>query len=284
MKLMRVGTPGAEKPAMLATDGTIRDLSAFVRDIDGTSIGPQGLSRLGKIDPQSLPTLGANLRIGPCVARPLNFVCIGLNYADHAREANLPIPKEPIIFLKSLSAYSGPNDDVRIPRGSVKTDWEVELGIVIGTRAADIPESDALANVAGYCVINDVSEREFQSERGGTWDKGKGCDTFGPTGPWLVTQDEIADPQQLRLWLDVDGKRMQDGNTRTMVFSVRQLVSYVSQFITLYPGDIIATGTPPGVGLGMKPSPVFLVPGQVMTLGIEGLGSQTQRLIQSANR
>jgi 2-keto-4-pentenoate hydratase/2-oxohepta-3-ene-1,7-dioic acid hydratase in catechol pathway len=284
MKLMRVGTPGAEKPAMLATDGTIRDLSAFVRDIDGESIGPQGLSRLGEIDPQSLPTLGANLRIGPCVARPLNFVCIGLNYEDHAREANLPIPKEPIIFLKSLSAYSGPNDDVQIPRGSVKTDWEVELGIIIGTRAADIPESDALAHVAGYCVINDVSEREFQSERGGTWDKGKGCDTFGPTGPWLVTQDEIADPQQLRLWLDVDGKRMQDGNTRTMVFSVRQLVSYVSQFITLYPGDIIATGTPPGVGLGMKPSPVFLVPGQVMTLGIEGLGSQTQRLIQSANR
>jgi 2-keto-4-pentenoate hydratase/2-oxohepta-3-ene-1,7-dioic acid hydratase in catechol pathway len=282
MKLMRVGLAGAERPALLAQDGTIRDLSAFVRDIDGASLAPEELDRLRNIDARKLPILDVNTRIGPCVARPLNFVCIGLNYEDHAREANLPIPPEPIIFLKSLSAYSGPYDDVRIPRGSVKTDWEVELGVIIGTRAADICENDALKHVAGFCVINDVSEREFQSERGGTWDKGKGCDTFGPTGPWLVTQDEIADPQQLRLWLDVDGKRMQDGNTRTMVFSVRQLVSYVSRFITLYPGDIIATGTPPGVGLGMKPTPVFLAAGQVMTLGIEGLGNQRQRLVEQS--
>jgi 2-keto-4-pentenoate hydratase/2-oxohepta-3-ene-1,7-dioic acid hydratase in catechol pathway len=213
------------------------------------------------------------------VARPLNFVCIGLNYADHAAETGAAIPKEPIIFLKSLGAFQGPNDDVRIPRGSKKTDWEVELCIVIGTKASYVPEHDAMEHVAGYCVVNDVSEREFQTERGGTWDKGKGCDTFGPTGPWMVTKDEIADPQDLAMWLDVDGQRMQDGSTKTMIFDCRKLVSYVSHFITLYPGDLISTGTPPGVGMGKKPTPVFLRPGQTMTLGVAGLGEQRQRVV-----
>jgi 2-keto-4-pentenoate hydratase/2-oxohepta-3-ene-1,7-dioic acid hydratase in catechol pathway len=279
MKLMRVGSPGEERPALLAADGSIRDLSSLVRDIDGQTLATQALNRLRKVDHEKLPIISPAMRIGPCVARPLNFVCIGLNYEDHANEAGLPIPKEPIIFLKSLSAYSGPNDDVRIPRGSVKTDWEVELGVIIGTRASDVSESVALQHIAGFCVINDVSEREFQSERGGTWDKGKGCDTFGPTGPWLVTTDEIADAQGLRLWLDIDGKRVQDGNTSRMIFSVRNLVSYVSRFITLYPGDIIATGTPSGVGVGAKPAPVFLSAGQTMRLGIDGLGEQRQRVV-----
>jgi 2-keto-4-pentenoate hydratase/2-oxohepta-3-ene-1,7-dioic acid hydratase in catechol pathway len=218
-------------------------------------------------------------RLGPCIARPLNYVCIGLNYADHAHEAGLPIPKEPIIFLKALSAFSGPNDDVMIPLGSTKTDWEVELGVVIGTRAKNIPLERAMDHVAGYCICNDVSERAFQIERGGQWDKGKGCDTFGPTGPWLVTSDEIPDPQKLDLWLDVDGQRMQSGNTATMVFSVAEIVSYVSHFITLHPGDVISTGTPPGVGMGHKPEPVYLRPGQVMRLGIAGLGEQIQRTV-----
>jgi 2-keto-4-pentenoate hydratase/2-oxohepta-3-ene-1,7-dioic acid hydratase in catechol pathway len=279
MKLMRVGSPGEERPALLAADGSIRDLSGLVRDIDGQTLAPQALNHLRKLDHGKLPIISPAMRIGPCVARPLNFVCIGLNYEDHANEAGLPIPKEPIIFLKSLSAYSGPNDDVRIPRGSVKTDWEVELGVIIGTRASDVSESVAPEHIAGFCVINDVSEREFQSERGGTWDKGKGCDTFGPTGPWLVTTDEIADAQGLRLWLDIDGKRVQDGNTSRMIFSVRNLVSYVSRFITLYPGDIIATGTPSGVGVGAKPAPVFLSAGQTMRLGIDGLGEQRQRVV-----
>jgi 2-keto-4-pentenoate hydratase/2-oxohepta-3-ene-1,7-dioic acid hydratase in catechol pathway len=276
---MRVGPAGAEIPALLAGDGTIRDLSGFITDVDSTVVSPQGLERLRKIDCDSLKVINPETRIGPCVARPSNFVCIGLNYKDHAREAGLPIPIEPIIFLKSVSAYSGPNDDVRIPRGSVKTDWEVELGVVIGTQASYVREDVAMDHIAGFCVINDVSEREFQSERGGTWDKGKGCDTFGPTGPWLVTRDEIANPQKLGLWLDVDGKRMQEGNTCTMIFPVRQIVSYVSQFITLYPGDIIATGTPAGVGIGRKPTPIFLQPEQVMTLGIDGLGAQRQRVV-----
>lgn len=277
MKLLRIGEPGHETPAILAPDGSARDLSSVIRDLDPAAISPAGLDRLRQIDPATLP-LAPGGRIGPCVPRPVNFVCIGLNYADHAAETGAAIPKEPIVFLKSLSAFQGPNDDVRIPRGSVKTDWEVELGIVIGTTAASVPENKAMDYVAGYCVVNDVSERAFQSERGGTWDKGKGCDTFGPTGPWLVTRDEIPDPQVLDLFLDVDGRRMQTGNTATMIFNVRMLVSYVSHFITLHAGDIISTGTPPGVGLGMKP-PVYLLAGQTMRLGITGLGEQVQRVV-----
>lgn len=281
MKLLRVGKAGEERPAMLDASGKIRDLSAHMKDIDGLAISPAGLAKLRSIDPESLPAVDPATRIGPCVARPLNYICIGLNYADHAREAGLPIPAEPIIFLKSLSAYSGPNDPVMIPRGSRKTDWEVELGVIIGTRARYVPEAAALDHVAGYCVCNDVSEREFQLERGGVWDKGKGCDTFGPTGPWLVTRDEVSDPQKLDLWLDVDGKRMQSGSTSTMVFGVAKLVSYVSHFITLEPGDIITTGTPPGVGMGQKPEPVYLKAGQTMHLGITGLGEQRQKVIHA---
>jgi ureidoglycolate lyase len=279
MKLLRYGAVGAEKPGLLAPDGHIRDLSAVVRDIDGFALSPASLAMLASYDWKALPKVEGTPRIGACVARPVNFVCIGLNYADHAAETGSPIPKEPIVFLKSLGAYAGPNDTVVIPRGSRKTDWEVELGVVIGTTAKYVPENAAMDHVAGYCVCNDVSEREFQSERGGTWDKGKGCDTFGPTGPWMVTKDEVADPQNLAMWLDVDGKRMQDGSTRTMIFGVKQLVSYVSHFITLHAGDIISTGTPPGVGLGVKPEPVFLKPGQTMRLGIHGLGEQTQHVV-----
>jgi ureidoglycolate lyase len=279
MKLLRIGAPGAEKPAMLDPEGGLRDLSAAIPDIAGAALSPTGLRILASLDWRTLPKVAPGGRIGPCVARPLNFVCIGLNYADHAAETGAAIPKEPIVFLKSLGAFCGPNDDVVIPRGSQKTDWEVELGVVIGSRARYVSEADAMDHVAGYCVVNDVSERAFQSERGGTWDKGKGCDTFGPTGPWLVTADEIADPQNLAMWLDVDGKRMQNGSTRTMIFGVRALVSYVSHFITLHPGDIISTGTPPGVGLGMKPEPVYLRPGQVMRLSIAGLGEQQQRVV-----
>jgi ureidoglycolate lyase len=279
MKLLRYGETGREKPGLLDREGRIRDLSGVVRDIDGSAISPEGLAKLAAIDPTTLPLVHGHPRIGPCVARPLNFVCIGLNYADHAAESNMPVPKEPVVFLKSVSAYCGPNDDVKIPRGSFKTDWEVELGVVIGRTARYVEEADALDHVAGYCVVNDVSEREFQLERGGTWDKGKGCDTFGPVGPWLVTRDEIADPQNLALWLDVDDVAMQRGSTRTMVFGVTKLVSYVSHFMTLHPGDIISTGTPPGVGAGKKPSPIFLRPGQTMRLGIEGLGEQTQRTV-----
>ena len=278
MKLLRVGEPGRERSAILDSAGVLRDLSAIVSDIDGTSLLPERLAALSNLDLPSLPVIAGSERIGPCVARPLNYICIGLNYADHAKEAGLPLPKEPIVFLKSLSAFSGPNDDVRIPRGSNKTDWEVELGVVIGSLARGVSEAKALDHVAGYCVCNDVSEREFQIERGGTWDKGKGCDTFGPTGPWLVTKDEVPDPQKLDLWLDVDGVRMQSGNTCNMVFSVAEVVSYVSCFITLYPGDVIATGTPPGVGMGRKPEPVYLHPGQTMRLGITGLGEQRQRV------
>ena len=279
MKLLRFGEPGAERPGILDQEGHIRDLSDMVPDIDGDTIGPAALAKLRSVDVSSLPAVHGPQRLGPCVARPLNFVCIGLNYADHAAESNLPIPKEPIVFLKSLSAFCGPNDDVRIPRGSKKTDWEVELGVVIGTRASYVPEHEAMDHVAGYCVVNDVSEREYQIERGGTWDKGKGCDTFGPTGPWLVTADEIPDPQALGMWLEVDGVRRQTGTTSTMVFGVRKLVSYVSHFITLHPGDIISTGTPPGVGMGVKPEPVYLSPGQTIRLGIEGLGEQQQRTV-----
>ncbi len=279
MKLMRVGAPGAERPAMMGADGKIRDLSGVVRDFDADALSRAGLAKLASLDPAALPVVQPGGRIGPPVPRPVNFVCIGLNYADHAAESGLPIPKEPIVFLKSLGAYQGPDDDVRRPRGSKKLDWEVELGIIIGERAKYVPEHEAMQHVAGYCIVNDVSEREFQIERSGTWDKGKGCDTFGPTGPWLVTQDEVPDPHVLDLWAEVDGKRMQDGNTRTMIFNVPKIVSYVSHFMTLHPGDVIATGTPPGVGMGIKPEPVFLQDGQTMRLGISGLGEQTQRVI-----
>jgi 2-keto-4-pentenoate hydratase/2-oxohepta-3-ene-1,7-dioic acid hydratase in catechol pathway len=281
MKLLRYGAPGAEKPGLLDNEGRIRSLDDFVQEIDGETLSPIKLAELAKIDPETLSIVHGEHRIGPCVARPLNFICIGLNYADHAAESGLPLPKEPIIFIKSLSAYCGPNDDVKIPRGSLKTDWEVELGIVIGTKASYVSEEDALDHVAGYCVINDVSEREYQIERGGTWDKGKGCDTFGPTGPWMVTKDEIPDPQALTMWLDVDGERMQNGTTATMIFGVKTLVSYVSQFITLHPGDIISTGTPPGVGMGKKPNPIYLKAGQTIKLGISGLGEQTQKTIDA---
>ncbi len=279
MKLLRYGDSGAEKPGMLDPQGHLRDLSDIIDEIDGHALSPDKLAELAAVNPATLPIVHGTHRLGPCVARPLNFICIGLNYADHAAESGLAVPTEPVVFIKSLSAYCGPNDDVVIPRGSKKTDWEVELGVVIGTKARYVPEHDALAHVAGYCVINDVSEREYQLERGGTWDKGKGCDTFGPTGPWLVTRDEVPDPQNLNMWLDVDGERMQYGSTKTMVFGVSKLVSYLSHFITLHPGDIISTGTPPGVGTGKKPKPIFLKPGQTIRLGIEGLGEQQQRTV-----
>jgi len=276
MKLLRYGPAGAEKPGLLDDEGQIRDLSGVIQDFDAVALSPEGLANLAATDVHSLPVVPGQPRIGGPVPRPINFVCIGLNYADHAAESGLPVPKEPVVFMKSTGAYVGPNDNVRIPRGSKKTDWEVELGVIIGSPAKYVSEEDALNHVAGYCVINDVSEREYQIERGGTWDKGKGSDTFGPTGPWLVTKDEIPDPQNLHMWLEVDGKRMQDGNTKTMVFGVAKLVSYVSQFWTLHPGDIISTGTPPGVGMGQKPEPIYLKDGQVVTLGIEGLGDQRQ--------
>ena len=279
MKLLRFGPPGQEKPGLLDAQGVIRDLSAHVRDIDGDAIGPDALDRLRAIDPATLPAVPGTPRIGACVGRIGKFVCIGLNYADHAAESNMPIPAEPIVFNKWTSAVVGPNDDVKIPRGSQKTDWEVELGVVIGTAASYVEEADALKHVAGYCVINDVSERNYQLERGGSWDKGKGCDTFGPTGPWLVTADEVPDPHALDMWLEVDGRRYQNGNTRTMIFNVPQLVAYLSRFMTLQPGDVISTGTPPGVGMGIKPQPVYLRPGQTMRLGIAGLGEQTQKTV-----
>ncbi|GAA6121380.1 ureidoglycolate lyase [Acidovorax sp. FG27] len=279
MKLLRFGPPGQEKPGLLDAQGVIRDLSAHVRDIDGDAIGPDALDRLRAIDPATLPAVPGTPRIGACVGRIGKFVCIGLNYADHAAESNMPIPAEPIVFNKWTSAVVGPNDDVKIPRGSEKTDWEVELGVVIGTAASYVQEADALKHVAGYCVINDVSERNYQLERGGSWDKGKGCDTFGPTGPWLVTADEVPDPHALDMWLEVDGRIYQNGNTRTMIFNVPQLVAYLSRFMTLQPGDVISTGTPPGVGMGTKPQPVYLRPGQTMRLGIAGLGEQCQKTV-----
>ncbi|MCL6652735.1 fumarylacetoacetate hydrolase family protein [Agrobacterium rubi] len=278
MKLLRLGALGAEKPALLADDGTLRDLSGIVSDIAGETLGDEALSRIRTIDPASLPVVSAD-RVGACVGNVGKFICVGLNYADHAKETGKEPPPEPILFMKATTAVVGPNDDVEIPRTSAKTDWEVELGVVIGKRAKYVSEADALSHVAGYCVVNDVSERAFQSERGGQWTKGKSHDTFGPIGPWLVTRDEVADPQNLALWLDVDGQRRQTGNTSTMIFGVAHLVSYISQFMTLMPGDVIATGTPPGVGMGIKPTPVFLQPGQVMTLGIEGLGEQRQTTI-----
>ncbi|MGH8417158.1 MAG: ureidoglycolate lyase [Pseudomonas sp.] len=281
MKLLRYGEPGKELPALLDTDGGIRDLSEIIDDVSGQALSPESIARLKAIDPNSLPLIEGNPRIGPCVGQVGKFICIGLNYADHAAETGADIPKEPIIFNKWTSAIVGPNDNVEIPRNSKKTDWEVELGVVIGKGGRYIDEASALEHVAGYCVINDVSEREFQIERGGTWDKGKGCDTFGPMGPWLVTRDEVADPHQLDLWLEVDGKRYQNGNTRTMIFQIPKLVSYLSQFMSLQPGDVISTGTPPGVGLGIKPEPVFLRAGQRMRLGIEGLGEQEQLTVDA---
>lgn len=277
MKLLRYGPKGQEKPGLLDAQGKLRDLSKVVSDIDGAALSDESLAKLRALDPASLPLVEGNPRIGPCVAKIGKFICIGLNYADHAAESNLPVPGEPVIFNKWTSAISGPNDDVEIPRGSKKTDWEVELGVVIGKPAKYIDEANALDYVAGYCVINDVSEREWQIERGGTWDKGKGFDTFGPIGPWVVTRDEVADPQNLSLWLEVDGHRYQNGSTKTMVFGVAKLVSYVSQCMSLQPGDVISTGTPPGVGMGVKPNPVYLKPGQTIRLGVEGLGEQTQK-------
>ena len=279
MKLVRFGNPGAEKPGLIDEQGGLRDLSSVIADITPDNLSRSMLEKLAAISPSMLPSV-AGARLGVPLAGVGKFVAIGLNYADHAAEANLPLPSEPIVFQKAITSLSGPNDPVILPRGSRKSDWEVELGIVIGTQASYVERADALGYVAGYCIVNDVSEREYQMERGGTWDKGKGCDTFGPVGPWLVTTDEIADPQALDLWLDVDGQSMQKGNTRTMIFGCAEIVSYVSRFMTLMPGDIIATGTPPGVGMGKKPDPIYLKRGDVMTLGIEGLGTQRQEVCE----
>lgn len=281
MKLLRFGNPGQEKPGLLDADGNIRDISAHLPDLSGQHIDPDVLSKLADIKTDSLPLVDPSVRLGPCVGHIGKFVCIGLNYSDHAAETGAELPPEPVVFNKWTSAVCGPNDDVIIPRGSQKTDWEVELGVVIGRGGSYISEADSLSHVAGYCVINDISEREYQLERAGSWDKGKGCDTFGPLGPWLVTADEVADPHELDLWLDVDGHRYQDGNTRTMVYRIPYLISYLSQFMSLHSGDVISTGTPPGVGLGQKP-PVYLQPGQTMRLGISGLGEQ-QQLTRSAD-
>jgi 2-keto-4-pentenoate hydratase/2-oxohepta-3-ene-1,7-dioic acid hydratase in catechol pathway len=280
MKLLRWGPPGEERPGILDSEGRIRDLSGVVRDIDGKAISPEGLARIAAYDPSTLPLVRGTPRIGPCVAGVGKFMCIGLNYSDHAAETGAKVPPEPVLFLKATSAISGPYDDVRIPRGSTKTDWEVELGVVIGKAGRYIPESEAMDHVAGYCIVNDVSERDWQANRSGTWTKGKSSDTFGPIGPWLVTKDEIPDPQNLGMWLEVNGQRYQNGSTRTMVYGVRFLVHYLSDFFTLHPGDIISTGTPPGVGLGIKPEPVFLKPGDRMRLGIDGLGVQEQLCVQ----
>jgi 2,4-didehydro-3-deoxy-L-rhamnonate hydrolase len=277
MKLVRFGNPGAEKPGLIDGQGGLRDLSSVIADITPGNLSRSTLEKLAAISPSKLPSV-AGARLGVPLAGVSKFVAIGLNYADHAAEANLPLPSEPIVFQKAITSLSGPNDPVILPRNSRKSDWEVELGIVIGTQASYVERADALAHLAGYCVVNDVSEREYQMERGGTWDKGKGCDSFGPVGPWLVTTDEIADPQALDLWLDVNGQRMQQGNTRTMIFDCAEIVSYVSRFMTLMPGDIIATGTPPGVGMGKKPDAIYLKPGDVMTLGIEGVGTQRQEV------
>ncbi|QEE34896.1 fumarylacetoacetate hydrolase family protein [Octadecabacter sp. SW4] len=280
MKLLRVGPAGQEKPAALDEAGTLRDLSAHVEDISGATLSDDGLAALRQIDLATLPELPADSRVGPCVGQVGKFMCIGLNYSDHAAESGMEVPAHPVLFMKATSAICGPNDDVLIPRNSQKTDWEVELGVVIGKKASYVEEADAMGHVAGYCVVNDVSERAFQMEFSGQWVKGKSADTFGPIGPWLVTRDEVADPQDLDMWLEVDSHRYQDGSTRTMVYGVAHLVHHLSQFMTLHPGDIISTGTPPGVGLGQKP-PVYLRRGQVMELGIEGLGRQRQTVGQA---
>ncbi len=283
MKLVRYGQPGKEKPGLIDAAGKLRDLSGVVSDIGPDQLSDKVLTKLAKLKTDKLPLVKGKPRMGCPVANVRKFIAIGLNYADHAAESNLPVPKEPIVFMKATSCIQGPNDEVMLPKGSVKTDWEVELGIVIGKSASYVSQKEALDYVAGYCTINDVSEREYQIERGGTWDKGKGCDTFGPIGPWMVTKDEVPNVQNLKMFLDVNGQRMQTGTTKTMIFGVTKLVSYVSQFMTLEPGDIITTGTPPGVGMGMKkdgkPAPVYLKKGDVMHLGIEGLGEQTQKVV-----
>ncbi|MBO6930070.1 MAG: fumarylacetoacetate hydrolase family protein [Roseibium sp.] len=282
MKLLRYGAPGQEKPGLLDANNKVRDLSAVVPDIAGSALLPESIARLKDLDPASLPLVEGvpqeGLRLGACVGSIGKFICIGLNYADHAAESGLEVPPEPVVFNKWTSAVIGPDDDVRIPRGSVKTDWEVELGVVIGKGGSYIDEADAMDHIAGFCVVNDVSEREYQIERSGTWDKGKGCDTFGPTGPWLVTPDEVGDHDDLAMWLEVDGKRFQDGSTKTMVYKVPFLISYLSRFMSLQPGDVVSTGTPPGVGMGQKP-PVYLKGGEIMKLGIEKLGTQTQKVV-----
>ena len=278
MKLVRYGATGQEKPGMIDADGTLRDLSAHVADITGATLGDDSIAKLRAVDPATLPTVDGNPRMGACVGDIGKFMCIGLNYADHAAETGADIPEHPILFMKANSAITGPNDDVVMPRGSATTDWEVELGVVIGKAAKYVSEEEALDYVAGYCLCNDVSERHFQTSLTGQWTKGKSCDTFGPTGPWLVTRDEVEDPQNLDMWLDVNGKRMQTGNTKTMIFTVAQVISHLSQLFTLHPGDVISTGTPPGVGMGMKPEPVYLTDGDVMELSIQGLGIQRQNV------
>lgn len=278
MRLVRFGAPGREKPGILDANDVVRDLSGIVDDIDGATLSPEGLARLRAIEPAELPAAAPGVRLGPCVARPGHFVAVGLNYADHAEEAGLPIPTEPVLFSKAPNCLVGPNDDVIQPKGSTKLDWEVELAIIIGTRARYVEEADARRHIAGFCLANDVSERAFQIEKGGQWIKGKSCESFGPLGPFLATPDELPDVQNLAMWCDVNGERRQRGSTATMIFNVDFLVSYISQYMVLDPGDIIITGTPPGVGLGMKP-PVYLKPGDVMTLGIEGLGQQRQKVV-----
>ena len=276
MKLMRHGAKGSEKPALIDADGQVRDLSGVLPDISAAILGRDGLATLAALDIDSLPVVAHPGRIAPPYAGIGKFICVGLNYADHAADSGMPVPPEPVLFMKAISAVIGAEDAVVLPKDSRKSDWEVELGVVIGTRARYVSQAEALDYVAGYCMVNDLSEREYQLERGGTWDKGKGCDTFGPIGPWLVTSDEVPDPQDLTLWLEVNGRRMQNGSTSTMVFGVANLVSYISRFMTLNPGDIISTGTPPGVGMGQKPGPVYLKPGDTMRLGISGLGEQRQ--------
>jgi 2-keto-4-pentenoate hydratase/2-oxohepta-3-ene-1,7-dioic acid hydratase in catechol pathway len=281
MKLLRHGAVGAERPGMVHSDGTVRDLTGVVPDIAGAVLSDAGLAAIRAVDAGTLPVVPAGTRLGPCVSGTGKFICIGLNYADHAAESGMQVPPEPVIFMKATSAICGPNDPIIIPRGSVKTDWEVELAVIIGTKAKYVSEADALAHVAGYAVANDVSERAFQKERAGQWTKGKSCDNFGQLGPWLVTRDEVADPQDLAMWLTVNGQKMQNGSTRTMVYGVAHVVSYLSQFMTLHPGDVISTGTPPGVGDGMKPQR-FLKAGEVVELGIAGLGQQRQDVIADA--
>lgn len=278
MKLLRYGSPGAERPGMIDAQGLLRDLSGVVADIAGATLLPESLDKLRRLAPATLPLVSGSPRLGPCVGQVGKFVCIGLNYSDHAAESGMAVPVEPVVFMKATSAICGPNDNVVIPRNSQKTDWEVELGVVIGKEAKYVSEADALSHVAGYCVVNDISERAFQLEGTGQWVKGKSADTFGPIGPWLVTADEVPNPQNLNLWLEVDGHRYQNGTTSTMVFGVAQLVSYLSRYMSLQPGDIISTGTPPGVGLGQKP-PVYLHPGNIITLGVQGLGEQRQEVV-----
>ena len=278
MKLVRYGEAGKEKPGILDAQGAIRDLSAVIKDIDATTVSPEGIAKLKGVNVDSLPKVGGNPRLGSPIANVPKLICIGLNYADHAKESNLPIPPEPVVFMKAITAINGPNDDVKLPKGSKKGDWEVELAFVIGKKAQSVSEADALGHVAGYLICNDVSEREWQLEHGSQWSKGKSFDTFAPLGPWFVTADEIKDPQNLAMWLDVNGQRKQTGNTNTMIFGVKKLVSYLSYMCTLTPGDVVSTGTPPGVGMGIKPAPQFLKAGDEMRVGIDGLGEQKQKV------